>query len=130
MKYHPSLFLFFGNCLLSIMNFLIFSTERLLGYKAEDLIDQSLKRFLATEHIDILERARQHCSKISLAAIENIVKLSIYLFLVLTQHYTTMHVMDLYTSNGDRLTFLCNIHMLVEGRRKAMKLGFLAQLIE
>jgi hypothetical protein len=49
---------------------------------------------------------------------------------VLGQHYTTMNVFDLFTRNGDRLTFLCNTHMLVEGRRKAMKLGFLAQLIK
>jgi hypothetical protein len=49
---------------------------------------------------------------------------------VLGQHYTTMNVFDLFTRNGDRLTFLCNTHMLVEGRRKAMKLGFIAQLIK
>ncbi len=41
-----------------------------------------------------------------------------------------MNVLDLFTRNGDRLTFLCNTHRLVEGRRKTMKLGFLAQLIE
>jgi hypothetical protein len=41
-----------------------------------------------------------------------------------------MNVLDFYTRNGDRLTFLCNTHMLIEGRRKAMKLGFLAQLID
>lgn len=41
-----------------------------------------------------------------------------------------MNVLDLFTRNGDRLTFLCNTHMLIEGRRKTMKLGFLAQLIE
>lgn len=41
-----------------------------------------------------------------------------------------MNVLDLFTRNGDRLTFLCNTHMLIEGRRKTMKVGFLAQLIE
>jgi hypothetical protein len=41
-----------------------------------------------------------------------------------------MNVLDLYTRHGDRLSFLCNTHMLIEGRRKAIKLGFLAQLIE
>lgn len=41
-----------------------------------------------------------------------------------------MNVLDLYTRDGERLTFLCNTHMLIEGRRKAIKLGFLAQLIE
>lgn len=41
-----------------------------------------------------------------------------------------MNVLDLFTRNGDRLTFLCNTHILVEGRRKTMKLGFIAQLIE
>ena len=41
-----------------------------------------------------------------------------------------MNVLDLFTTNGDRLTFLCNTHMILEGRRKTMKLGFLAQLIE
>jgi len=41
-----------------------------------------------------------------------------------------MNVIDLFTRNGDRLTFLCNTHILIEGRRKTMKLGFIAQLIE
>ncbi len=41
-----------------------------------------------------------------------------------------MNVLDLFTRSGERLTFLCNTHMLIEGRRKTMKLGFLAQLIE
>lgn len=86
------------------------NTESILGYKAEELIDQSLNRFIASEHINILEQARQNC--------------------LLGQHFTTMNVLDLYTRDGDRLTFLCNTHMLIEGRRKAMKLGFLAQLID
>jgi len=46
------------------------------------------------------------------------------------QHYTTMNVVDFYTRNGDRLSFLCNTHMIIEGRRKAIKIGFLAQLID
>ncbi|CAF5213592.1 unnamed protein product, partial [Rotaria magnacalcarata] len=86
------------------------NTESLLGYKAEELIDQPINRFLATEHIQILEQARQSC--------------------ILGQHYTVMNVLDLYTRDGDRLTFVCNTHMLIEGRRRAMKLGFLAQLID
>ncbi|CAF4686920.1 unnamed protein product [Rotaria sp. Silwood1] len=86
------------------------NTESLLGYKAGDIIDQSINRFLPAEHINIFEQTRQNC--------------------ILGQHYTMMNVLDLYTYNGDRLTFLCNTHMLVEGRRKAMKLGFLAQLID
>jgi PAS domain S-box-containing protein len=86
------------------------NTESLLGYKADELIDQSINRFIAGEHIHLLEQARQNC--------------------IVGQHYTTMNVLDLYTRNGDRLSFLCNTHMLVEGRRKALKLGFLAQLID
>jgi PAS domain S-box-containing protein len=86
------------------------NTESLLGYKAEELIDQSINRFIVNEHLHILEQARQNC--------------------IVGQHFTTMNVLDFYTRNGDRLTFLCNTHMLVEGRRKAMKLGFLAQLID
>jgi PAS domain S-box-containing protein len=86
------------------------NTEALLGYKAEELIDQSINRFIVEEHLYILEQARQNCT--------------------MGQHYTTMNVLDFYTRNGDRLTFLCNTHMLVEGRRKAVKLGFLAQLID
>ncbi|CAF2633540.1 unnamed protein product [Rotaria sp. Silwood2] len=86
------------------------NTELLLGYKAEELIDQSINRLLATEHISILEEARQHC--------------------LLGQHCTTMNVLDLFTRDGNRLTFLCNTYMLIEGRRKAMKIGFLAQLID
>jgi len=86
------------------------NTESLLGYKAEELIDQSITRFLVSEHINILQQARENC--------------------MLGQHYATMNVLDFYTRNGDRLTFLCNTHMLMEGRRKAMKLGFLAQLID
>jgi hypothetical protein len=54
----------------------------------------------------------------------------IFVFLVSGEHCTSMNVLDLFTNNGDRLTFLCNTHMILEGRRKTMKLGFLAQLIE
>ncbi|UJR30250.1 hypothetical protein I4U23_017788 [Adineta vaga] len=86
------------------------NTESLLGYKADELIDQSIKRLIATENIHELEQARQNC--------------------ILGQHYTTMNVLDFYTRDGNRLSFLCNTHMLVEGRRKAIKLGFLAQLID
>jgi PAS domain S-box-containing protein len=86
------------------------NTESLLGYKAEELIDQPMTHFVVSEHLHILEQARQNC--------------------IMGQHYTTMNVLDFYTRNGDRLTFLCNTHMLIEGRRKAMKLGFLAQLID
>jgi PAS domain S-box-containing protein len=86
------------------------NTESILGYKAEELIDQSINRFIASEHITVLEQARQNC--------------------IIGQHFTTMNVMDLYTRDGERLTFLCNTHMLIEGRRKAMRLGFLAQLID
>ncbi|CAF1117342.1 unnamed protein product [Rotaria sordida] len=86
------------------------NTETLLGYKATELIDQSINRFLAAEHINILEQARKNC--------------------MLGQHSAMMNVLDLFTRDGDRLTFLCNTHMLVEGRRKAIKLGFLAQLID
>jgi hypothetical protein len=81
-----------------------------LGYKAAELIDQSINQFVVNEHLNILEQARQNC--------------------ILGQHYATMNIIDLFTSNGDRLSFLCNTHMLMEGRRKAMKLGFLAQLID
>ena len=41
-----------------------------------------------------------------------------------------MNVLDLYTRSGERLTFLCNTHLLLENRRKPTKFGFLAQLIE
>jgi hypothetical protein len=100
-----------------------------LGYKANELIDQSINRFIASEHIHLLEQARQNCSKILF--LENKKKrFNLDYFLVAGQHYTTMNVLDMYTRNGDRLSFLCNTHMLIEGRRKAMKLGFLAQLIE
>jgi PAS domain S-box-containing protein len=86
------------------------NTESLLGYNADELIDQSINRFIAGEHLHILEQARENC--------------------IIGQHYTTMNVLDLYTRHGDRLSFLCNAHMLIEGRRKAIKLGFLAQLID
>lgn len=107
----------------------IYSTESLLGYKADELIDQSIKRFVATENINDLEQARQNCSKI-LLPIGQTLPSNPRIFLVLGQHYATMNILDLYTRDGDRLTFLCNTHMLIEGRRKAIKLGFLAQLIE
>ena len=107
----------------------IYSTESLLGYKADELIDQSIKRFVATENINDLEQARQNCSKILLPMTQTLFS-NLRVFIVLGQHYTMMNILDLYTRDGDRLTFLCNTHMLVEGRRKAIKLGFLAQLIE
>lgn len=50
--------------------------------------------------------------------------------IVLGQHCTTMNVLDMYNQNGDRLTFLCNTYLILENRRKGMKFGFLAQLIE
>ncbi len=43
----------------------MFSTESLLGYKAEELIDQPMTHFVVSEHLHILEQARQNCSKIS-----------------------------------------------------------------
>lgn len=42
---------------------LLFSTESLLGYKADELMDQSINRILASEHISVLEHARKNCSK-------------------------------------------------------------------
>lgn len=93
-----------------IINEVPTNTESLLGFKADELIDQSINRFIASEHLHLLEQARQSC--------------------ILGQHYTTMNVVDFFTRNGDRLSFLCNIHMIMEGRRKAMKLGLLAQLID
>ena len=53
-----------------------------------------------------------------------------HICLVVGQHCTAMSVIDLYTVNGDRLMFVCNMHTLIENRRKALKFGFLAQLIE
>ena len=53
-----------------------------------------------------------------------------FFVLVSNQHSASMSVLDLFTHDGDRLTFLCNTHTLIEGRRKRIKLGFLAQLIE
>ncbi|UJR16268.1 hypothetical protein I4U23_003175 [Adineta vaga] len=86
------------------------NTESLLGYKSNELIDQSIRRILPMECMDILEQAKQNCFS--------------------GEHCTSMNVLDLFTSNGDRLTFLCNTHILISGRRKTMKLGFLAQLID
>lgn len=93
-----------------LINEISSNTPSLLGYKVDELIDQSLNRIVAAEYINILEKARLDC--------------------ILQQHHTTMEVLDLWNSNGDRLTFLCNIHTLIEGRRKTIKLGFLAQLID
>jgi hypothetical protein len=50
----------------------MFSTESLLGYKAEELIDQNMARFVVSEHLQTLEQARQNCSKIFFVEIENI----------------------------------------------------------
>ncbi|CAF1141865.1 unnamed protein product [Rotaria sordida] len=86
------------------------NTEFLLGYKPNELIDQSIYRILPTECWDIIEQAKQNCLS--------------------GPHCTFMSVLDLFTHNGDRLTFLCNTHTLIEGRRKRIKLGFLAQLID
>jgi PAS domain S-box-containing protein len=86
------------------------NTEQLLGYKSDELIDQVISRLVIAEHLPMLEQARQNC--------------------ILGHHCTTMCVLDLFTRDGDRLTFLCNIHMMIEGRRKTMKIGFLAQLID
>ena len=52
------------------------------------------------------------------------------LLLVTDKQYSSMDVIDLYNHNGDRLTFLSNTHMLVEGRHRKIKFGLLAQLIE
>ena len=108
----------------------IFSTESLLGYRADELIDQSVSRLIASEHLHILEQARQNCSKISFFFRPMNFHSGLFSLPVIGQHYTTMNVLDLYTRDGHRLSFLCNTHMLIEGRRKAMKLGFIAQLIE
>lgn len=86
------------------------NTEFLLGYKANQLIDYSIHRILPAECLAILEQAKQNCLS--------------------GEHCTSMNVIDMYTRTGDRLTFLCNTHMLIEGRRRTMKLGFLAQLID
>ncbi|CAF3226847.1 unnamed protein product [Rotaria socialis] len=84
--------------------------EFLLGFKPNELIDQSIHRILSTESCDIIEQAKQNCLS--------------------NQHATSMSVLDLFTRDGDRLTFLCNTHTLIEGRSKRIKLGFLAQLID
>jgi hypothetical protein len=112
------LFIFFFSC----------SAESILGYNPNEIIDQSVHRILPTECLTILEQAKQNCRKF-LFRIKTM-RFSRILFLVSGEHCTSMNVLDLFTRNGDRLTFLCNTHMLVEGRRKTMKLGFLAQLIE
>ena len=39
------------------------STEFLLGYKASQLIDQSMQRILPAECLEILEQAKQNCRK-------------------------------------------------------------------
>jgi hypothetical protein len=41
-----------------------------LGYNADELIDQSINRFIAGEHLHILEQARENCSKISFIKIK------------------------------------------------------------
>ncbi|CAF1371648.1 unnamed protein product [Rotaria magnacalcarata] len=84
--------------------------EFLLGFKPNELIDESIHRILPTESCDIIEQAKQNCLS--------------------NQHATSMSVLDLFTRDGDRLTFLCNTHTLMEGRSKRIKLGFLAQLID
>ncbi|CAF3888914.1 unnamed protein product [Adineta steineri] len=86
------------------------NTDLLLGYKPNELIDHSIRQILPSECLDILEQAKQNCFS--------------------GERCTSMNVLDLFTSNGDRLTFLCNTHILIAGRRKAMKLGFIAQLID
>lgn len=86
------------------------NTQTILGYSAEQLMDQSLKRFVPTDYWTLLDDSRDKC--------------------FVGQHCTIMNVIDFYTSNGDRLTFLCNMHTLIENRRKALKFGFLAQLID
>lgn len=50
----------------------IFSTEALLGYRANELIDQSINRFIVGEHQHILEQARQNCSKVLFPIEENL----------------------------------------------------------
>lgn len=45
---------------------LFFSTETLLGYRADELIDQSINRLIVSEHLHILEQARQNCSTFAL----------------------------------------------------------------
>ncbi|CAF1167110.1 unnamed protein product [Adineta ricciae] len=92
------------------INEISLNAELLLGYKSNELIDQSIHRILPKECMDTLEQAKQNCFS--------------------GEHCTSMNVLDLFTSNGDRLTFLCNTHILIAGRRKTMKLGFLAQLID
>lgn len=86
------------------------NAQSILGYKADELTDQSIHRIVPTESWGVVEEARQNC--------------------LTGQYCTSMCVMDLYTANGDRLSFLCNTHMIIEGRRKRVKLGFLAQLID
>jgi PAS domain S-box-containing protein len=86
------------------------NAESILGYNPNEIIDQSVHRILPTECLTILEQAKQNCLS--------------------GEYCTSMNVLDLFTRNGDRLTFLCNTHILIEGRRKTMKLGFLAQLID
>lgn len=86
------------------------NTNLVLGYESNELIDQSILRILPVECLDIIEQAKQNCLS--------------------GEHCTSMNVLDLFTRNGDRLTFICNTHILVEGRRKTMKLGFIAQLID
>lgn len=59
MKSHQSLF----SSLISIRKkkSLIFSMELVLGYKPNEIIDQSIHRILPTECLDILEQAKQNC---------------------------------------------------------------------
>ncbi|CAF1133101.1 unnamed protein product [Didymodactylos carnosus] len=86
------------------------SIETTLQYSVSDLIETSLNRIVVTDDIRILEKARKNC--------------------VHRRHCSTMCVIDLYSKTGHRLTFLCNMHMLLEGRRKAMKYGLILQLID
>jgi len=89
-------------------------------------MDQSIYRILPTECFDILEQAKQNCRMLFFLLLIK----HLFFCLVSGEHCTSMNVLDLFTRSGERLTFLCNTHMLIEGRRKTMKLGFLAQLIE
>jgi hypothetical protein len=41
-----------------------YSAEQLLGYKPNELIDQSIHRILPIECLDILEQAKQYCCMI------------------------------------------------------------------
>lgn len=40
------------------------SVHSLLGFQAEDLIEQSVTRLIASEYWHLLDKARENCSKI------------------------------------------------------------------